>query len=171
MARVHTEVGWERNSGAEPEEDVQDIKRKGKRWVASEGVGEGGRDEVEEREHREDGDEHHVVDNAWVAAICVSDHVADERHYEDSPEELQRRSARLRCQQILLSHTWSARSAMLMILDIVSSALGGGVQVVLLSEGGLRCLMGRRTVRMYENVLEHLSAGNAQGLIMTAQKL
>ena len=44
-------------------------------------------DLVEEREHREDCDEHGVVDDGVIAAYCEGDHVPSQRHDEKSPLE------------------------------------------------------------------------------------
>ena len=48
-----------------------------------------GGDEVEEREHRENCNEHAVVDDGWIAGFSIVDDVADQGHYEKRPEELQ----------------------------------------------------------------------------------
>lgn len=46
-------------------------------------------DEVEESEHAEDCDEHVVVDNRRVTGVSLSDHVTDQGHDEECPDELE----------------------------------------------------------------------------------
>ncbi len=87
-AAVRAESGRCRDGAAEPEEGVDGVEDEGEEGVEGEGLFEGGGDEVEEGEEAEDGDEEVVVDDAAVAVAPVVDHVADEGHDEDSPEEL-----------------------------------------------------------------------------------
>ena len=85
---MYAQLRRERHSAAEPKQSVEDIECEWDDAADTEGVHEGGRDEVEEREHSEDGANHGVVDNGRVARFCVVDHVTDERHNEEGPEEL-----------------------------------------------------------------------------------
>lgn len=86
-AAVHTKLGGEGDSTAEPEEDVEDVEGNRKHGVNDGGVGESGKSEVEQAEHGEDGDEHAVINNAGSAAV-VGNHVAYESHDDEGPEEL-----------------------------------------------------------------------------------
>ena len=87
-AAVRAESGRCRDGAAEPEEGVHGVQDEREERVEGEGLFEGGGDEVEEGEEAEDGDEEVVVDDAAVAVVPVVDHVADEGHDEDGPEEL-----------------------------------------------------------------------------------
>ena len=83
-AAVCAQLRGRRDSSAEPENDVQDIQHQWEKWVDLERIFQCGWDEVEEREHAEDGNEEVVVDDIRVAAVLV-DHVACERHDEEGP--------------------------------------------------------------------------------------
>ena len=76
------------DSTAEEEERVQHVESHWDGRVEHEALNNGGRDEVEKRKHREDGAEHVVVDDRWVARVCGCDHVTNQRHDQQSPEEL-----------------------------------------------------------------------------------
>ena len=56
--------------------------------MEGEAVVHGYKDEVDEREHGEDGDEDAVVDDGWVAVEGIVDDVSCEREDEERPEEL-----------------------------------------------------------------------------------
>ena len=90
---MHTQFSRHGNGSAEPEDDVQEIDDERQEGVDGEALSECGGDKVEEREHAEDRDEHAVIDNRWVATISVRDHVSDQGHDEERPEEL------VRCQR------------------------------------------------------------------------
>jgi hypothetical protein len=62
VAAVHTQIRGSRNGSAEPEQHVEDVKRDVDDGHA-EAVEEGRRDEVQQRQHAEDGDEDVVVDH------------------------------------------------------------------------------------------------------------
>lgn len=94
-ARVHAQLGSERDRAAEPEQRVQRIEHQGDDPAQLNGANEDGGDEVEQGEHGEDGAEHGVVDDGGVAASGVGDHVADEGEDEEGPEELLRVSLRV----------------------------------------------------------------------------
>lgn len=85
-AAVDMEVGRRRNTSNQGEDGVEDVEDKWEHRVDGEAVLDGRRDEVEEREHGEDGHEHVVVDDRRPAGD--GDHVADEGHAEEDPEEL-----------------------------------------------------------------------------------
>lgn len=51
-------------------------------------IADRGRDQVEEREHRECRQEHGIVDGTGVPGEGLVDHVTDEGHDEESPYEL-----------------------------------------------------------------------------------
>lgn len=78
------------NSCAEQEEDVEQVECSWDEFVDSELLFDAYRNEVEQREHGEDGDEHCVVDDGWVAGKGRSDHVADETHNYGGKDKLYR---------------------------------------------------------------------------------
>ena len=51
-------------------------------------------DEVEQTQHRQDCDKHAVVDDGRVAAEGIVDHVANEGHDQERPEELEAMKAK-----------------------------------------------------------------------------
>lgn len=85
---MDAEVGGHGDGAAEVENGVQCIKNDHEEWVTLERLLEGRGNEVEQRQHGEDGDKHVVVDNRWVAGVGGRNHVTDERHDEESPDEL-----------------------------------------------------------------------------------
>ena len=86
---MHAELSGQRDGATEPEEHVQEIENEGNdRHQAPRWLDRGG-DEEQQGEHAEDGDEHAVVDDGRVAAVGFGDHVADDGHDEECPEELQ----------------------------------------------------------------------------------
>lgn len=87
-AAAHAQLGAHGHCAAEPEDGQEDVEGQRDDGVDSEGLLDGGGDQVDEADHGEDGAEHGVVDNGGGAAVLHVDHVADERHYEQSPEEL-----------------------------------------------------------------------------------
>lgn len=89
-AAVHAEVAGCRDGGDEPEEGVQRVEGDHDDRVERELLLDGRGDEVQERRQRKDRHEHVEVDYAVVAGEGLRDHVADQRHDEDGPQELQR---------------------------------------------------------------------------------
>lgn len=83
VAAVHVQIRGRRNGGDESEERAEDVQDQGEDGVDSQGVLNRGGDQVEEREHREDRDEHVVVDDRRSALDC--DHVTDQSHTEQNP--------------------------------------------------------------------------------------
>jgi len=86
---VDTKLGRCCDSTAEEEQRVQHVEGHGDRRVEHEALDDGGRNEVEQRKHGEDGAEHVVVDDRWVASVGRCDHVTDQRHDKQGPEELE----------------------------------------------------------------------------------
>lgn len=87
-AAMHAQLGRQRDRTAEPEDGVEHVERDGEDGVDGEGVADPGGDQVEEREHGEDGAEHDVVDDGGVAGVGVGNHIAGEGHNEEGHEEL-----------------------------------------------------------------------------------
>lgn len=85
-AAVNAQVGCQRHRTAEPEDGVQDVEDEGKPGGDGEVLPYRGGQEVEEGEHAEDGAEEAVVDDGRAAGF--GDHVADNGHDEEGPEEL-----------------------------------------------------------------------------------
>jgi len=87
---VHVEVGSHGDGAAEVKKNVDRVEDNHDERVDHERVLDARRDEVEERQHREDSHKHVVVDDGWVASEGGSDHVTDKGHDEQSPKELDR---------------------------------------------------------------------------------
>lgn len=87
-ARVARQLRSECDSRAEEEYAVERVDHDHDDRVKSPVRVERGRDQVEEREHRECRTVHRVVDGGWVARECLSNHVTNESHDEQSPYEL-----------------------------------------------------------------------------------
>lgn len=77
-----------RDTGNQPEDAVQHVEDERQHRVDAEAFLDRGRDQVDEREHAEDGDEEVKVDH--VAAARFGDHVAGDGEDEEGPEELKR---------------------------------------------------------------------------------
>lgn len=84
-AAVHSELRCERNAADQEQQGVETVDDDHEQRVDGEGLVEGGREQIDEREHGEDGEEHAVVDDRWVAGECVMDHVAGQGHDEERP--------------------------------------------------------------------------------------
>lgn len=54
----------------------------------SEAFHDGGANQVEERQHGENGDEHDIVDDRRVAGDGIGDDIADQRHDQEGHQEL-----------------------------------------------------------------------------------
>ena len=87
-AAVNIEVCSERNTADEKEDHVECIRDNHEDWGNRECLIDCTSDEVEQGQHSEDRHKHCVVDDRRVSALCVSYHVSDQCHYEESPEEL-----------------------------------------------------------------------------------
>jgi len=98
---VCAKVRGQCDSSNDEEKNVQSIDDHRQDWHYDGRVADSGCDEVDERQHREYGDKHHVVDNGRVAIGGIVDHVTDECNDEQSPEELkcsQRKLGDLHCE-------------------------------------------------------------------------
>lgn len=87
-AGVDSQVRSSGDGTAEEEEGVEEVEDDHDQRVEGELFLEGCRYEVDQAEHPKDAHEHIVVDDRGVAAGRVGDHVANEGHDEESPEEL-----------------------------------------------------------------------------------
>ena len=87
-ARMDAEFRGERNSATKEEDGVQNVENNHDDGMKSEVFFDGRRDEIEERQHSKDGAKHGKVDNGCIAADSLSDHVTDQSHYQEGPEEL-----------------------------------------------------------------------------------
>ena len=90
VAAVHLEVGCKRDTTNEEENGIECIRCQHEEWRDGKSLIDRSRDEVEERQHSEDGNKHDIVDNRGVVASCIGDHVSNKCHYEEGPEELLR---------------------------------------------------------------------------------
>lgn len=81
-------LGGEGDSRAEEEDSVKSVENDHDNRVTGPVDVEGCRDRVEEREHREDSAEHRIVHCRGVAGERLGDHVTDQGHDEEGPEEL-----------------------------------------------------------------------------------
>ena len=82
---MYTELCRERNSTDQEEEGVDRIDGQHEHRVDGETLVGGGREQINEREHGEDGEEHAVVDDGWVAGERVMDHVSSQDQDEKRP--------------------------------------------------------------------------------------
>lgn len=85
---MNSEVSSSSDTTNKEEDNVQAVKN-GHDHRVGDAADECSRDEVEESEHAEDCDEHVVVDNRWVTGVSLGDHVTDQGHDEESPDELE----------------------------------------------------------------------------------
>lgn len=85
-AAVDVQVGGSRNTSNEGEDGAEDVEGQREDRVDHERLLDGDETKVEKREHAEDGDEHVIVDDRRTAGN--GDHVTDEGHAEQDPEEL-----------------------------------------------------------------------------------
>ena len=85
---MHTQVSGHGKSTTQEEEGIEEIESDHDKRVESEIVLDRCGNQVEEREHRDDGDKHVIVHNGGVAVERIMDHITNERHNEESPEEL-----------------------------------------------------------------------------------
>lgn len=88
VAAVDLEVGRKRSATNEEEQGIECIRCEHKEWRDGKGLVDCAGDEVEQRQHSEDGDKHDIVDDGWIAAFGIGNHVTDQRHDEESPEKL-----------------------------------------------------------------------------------
>lgn len=88
-AGMHTEASSQGGCASKDEEGVEAIEDKRNEWVASQAVIPCRRNEVEERQHGENGDKDVVVDSGWVARARLSYHGGDEGQCDEDEEELQ----------------------------------------------------------------------------------
>ena len=88
VARVALQPGSERDSSGEEEDAVQGVDDDHDEWVDGPVDIERGRDQVEQREHREYRCVDGVVYGRWVAGEGLSDHITDEGHDEQGEYEL-----------------------------------------------------------------------------------
>ena len=63
VAAVHVEVGGKRDTADEEEEGIECIRCKHEEWRNGKGLADCSGNEVEERQHSEDGNKHDIVDN------------------------------------------------------------------------------------------------------------
>lgn len=102
------EVGCQSYGTAEEEDGVQDVENKRNDRVASQSLVEGDGDEVEQAQHREHGHKHGVVDDGRVARVGIGNHITDQGHNEEGPDELF--SGQFEVKDITkVSLTWSTR--------------------------------------------------------------
>lgn len=87
-ARMSAQLGGHGDSGAEQEDDIEQVDHDGEDGVAHEGVVKGNQDQVEERKHSKDGYEHVVVDQRRVAGEGHGNDVAGEGHDDEDEDEL-----------------------------------------------------------------------------------
>jgi hypothetical protein len=85
---MHTQLRGQCHRTTEPKQCIERIERQWYDTADCEGANKGRWDEVEEGEHGEDGAEHAVVDDGWVAFCGVRYDIAHKRHNEEGPEEL-----------------------------------------------------------------------------------
>ena len=87
-AAVDLQLGGHGYSSDEEEKGVDDVHGQDDGRVHGKAVAKRGRDEVEEREHGKDGDEHVEVDQGRVAAERIVDDATDQSQDQECPQEL-----------------------------------------------------------------------------------
>lgn len=87
---MHAQVGSEGDAADEEQKRVERVQSKHGDWNG-ESVHDGSSDQVDERQHGEDGDEHDVVDDGRVAGEGIVDDVSSQREDEEGHEELSKR--------------------------------------------------------------------------------
>ena len=85
---MHTQFRCQSDSPTEEKEDIYCVHGDGDDGVDSEALVDAGRDQVEDREHAPDGEEHDVIYDGRVAGFCIMDDIADEGEDEEGKEEL-----------------------------------------------------------------------------------
>lgn len=85
-AAAHAQVGGSRNTSNQGEESAKRVQNQREDGVDCKGFLHRDEGQVEEGEHAEDGDEHVIVDDRGAAGD--GEHVTDQRHTEEDPEEL-----------------------------------------------------------------------------------
>jgi hypothetical protein len=86
-AAANAKVCGSRNTGDEGEESAERVEDQREDGVDDKRLLHRDESKVEEGQHAEDCDEHVVVDDRGTALDC--EHVADESHAEEDPEELE----------------------------------------------------------------------------------
>lgn len=92
---MDAQLGRHCDGAAEEEEGVEEIEDQRQKGRTKRATSERTQAQVEERQHRENCDKHVVVDDGRVAREGGLDDVADKRHDEESPEELERPQAQI----------------------------------------------------------------------------
>jgi len=82
---VHTEICCQRTGATEEQQCVEQVEANHEHGMECEVVVEGCGNKVEEREHRNDGQEHGVVDYWGVAGESVSDNASDQCQNQKCP--------------------------------------------------------------------------------------
>ena len=75
---MYSELCCERNATDQKEQHVKAIKTDHEQRVNGKPLVHRGRDEINEREHGEDGDEHAIIDDGCVAGNGIMDHIPDQ---------------------------------------------------------------------------------------------
>ena len=88
VAAVHLEIARKRDTSNKEEQGVECVRRDHEEGRNGEGFADCTRYEVKQRQHSEDGNKHDVIDDRWIAAVRIGNHVSYECHYEQGPEEL-----------------------------------------------------------------------------------
>ena len=116
-AAMDSEVGSKRNTANKEEKRVQAIHDHRKYRNNDKSIADSGRNEVEERQHRYNRHKHNVVDDRWITANGIMDHVSDKSHDKKGPEKLCKLLDVVVRRSKTRSHTWSPRRPRPMILD------------------------------------------------------
>lgn len=84
---LYAELSSHSNGTTEEEEGIEDVECERDR-SARQNTLECARYQDEEGQHGEYCDKHGVVDDGWIARVRLCDHIANQRHDEERPEEL-----------------------------------------------------------------------------------
>ena len=88
VTAMHLEIARKRDTSNKEEQGVECIRCDHEEGRNGEGLADCPGYEVEQRQHSEDGNKHDVVDDGWIAAVGIGNHVSYKCHYEQGPEEL-----------------------------------------------------------------------------------
>jgi len=88
-ARMQSQDSGSCHGPNEEPKSIEDVKCQHDDGMELKVFAEGGRGEVDQGQHCEDGDEHVEVDNGWIGPARAGNHAANECHDDDGAEELE----------------------------------------------------------------------------------
>lgn len=92
---MNTKASSQSGTTGKEEESIENVKNDDNQRMSHEAIVPCCRNEVEERQHAEDGNEDVVIDGRRVARDGLRDHGTDESHDDESEEELRTGQSRI----------------------------------------------------------------------------